>query len=768
MHLFPVRHHSPRASWVLRQFLDSVQPEIVLVEGPVDATDLVPVITDRETEPPVAILGFRTDGTPGSSLWPFASYSPEYVAIHWAQTHGRRAAFIDIPTGTCLAAAAADSADHAEPADAEAAERADSADPAERRLDERCAERTGFRSFDEFWEASFEAPKHDVDGFRSALLAYADLVRTQTRGTFHRSREAFMAREIDAIIASGVPAEKVAVVLGAAHAAALTAGDVDRSLEASLPSPLPSSVTLIPFSFPRLAQQLGYGAGNRAPHFYQRAHDVGCDFHRATLEALITFTEHMRLRGFAASLADTIEAYRLAILLGDIRGKSGPGLDELREAAVATICRGDATHVDSFLWSTVVGKNVGKVAAKIGRNALQEEFWREVRERRLPGTDAPESFVLHLNNDVEIGTSVFLHRLRLAEIPYASFQGARGMAAGAPRAAAEPAGGFAALSRAREVWEAQWTPATDVGLVERIVYGNSLQDVASRRLDERLQTATKTGDAAEVLVEAVIAGCPQMLDAALDACETCAAVDDDLPSLARATRALSGLTAYGTSRARATNKDDAIPVLCRKTFSRAVLRVRDACTGDDEALVPVREAMRTLHDVALSQPLVDKAAWIAAARGIVESYAVNPTASGLACGLLYLAQEIDDKGIALVIGQRLSDTLEPEKSAAFLAGFLEVNALVIVKNRAVVEALDSFIQAIDADRFRNILPTLRRALAVLGSTERRYLLENILAIRKLTGSARSAQQILNETDKQKLKAMTGDLSKAIDELDDLL
>ena len=44
----------------------------------------------------------------------------------------------------------------------------------------------------------------------------------------------------------------------------------------------------------------------------------------------------------------------------------------------------------------------------------------------------------------------------------------------------------------------------------------------------------------------------------------------------------------------------------------------------------------------------------------------------------------------------------------------------------------------------------------------------MLALRNLTGSARSAQQILNETDKQKLKEMTGDLSKAIDELDDLL
>ena len=767
MHLFPVRHHSPRASAVLSGFLDAVQPEVVLVEGPSDANALIEVLVDSETAPPVAILGFRTDGTPGSSLWPFASYSPEYVAIHWAQTHGRRVAFIDIPTGMALAADRGEQ-DQPDVDEADAAPSgASAAIPASsHHASESCAERAGFRSFDEFWEASFEAPAHDLESFRTALLAYADLVRAEDRSTFHRARDAFMLREIDAVIASGVPREKVAVVLGAAHAAALVAGDVDPSLESTLPQPVPSSVTLIPFSFPRFAQQLGYGAGNRAPQFYQRAHDAGCDFHRATLEALITFTEHLRLRGFTASLADTIEAYRLAVVLAGVRGKAGPGLDEVREAAVATMCRGDATHIDSFLWSTVIGKNIGRVASRIGRNALQEEFWREVRERRLPGTDAPETFTLHLHNDIEIGTSVFLHRLRLADVPYATFHGIRGV--GGTARAEEAAGGFAALSRARESWEAQWTPSTDVALVERIVFGNTLQDVATKQLDERLQAASAAGAAAEVLVESVIAICPQTLAASLLACERYASVDDDLPSLARACRALSGLAAYGSSRSRSAGGDQFIAELCRKTFSRAVLRLRDACTVADEAMPPISDALRTVHDVALSQPLVDTDAWIAAARGLVESYHVNPIASGLACGLLYLAQAIDEREIAVIVAQRLSNTLEPEKSAAFLAGFLEVNALVIVKSRPVVEALDQFLQSIDVDRFRNVLPTLRRAFAVLGATERRYLLENVLGIHQLSEQGRSARQILSERDRETLKSIAGDLSKTVDELDDLL
>jgi Family of unknown function (DUF5682) len=292
--------------------------------------------------------------------------------------------------------------------------------------------------------------------------------------------------------------------------------------------------------------------------------------------------------------------------------------------------------------------------------------------------------------------------------------------------------------------------------------------VATGKLDEQLHAATTTAGAADVVVESVIAACPQTLATALRACESFATVDDDLPSLARACRALSGLTAYGTSRARSSGSDQALPDLCRKTFSRAVLRVDGACTGNDEAMPPVTEALRTLHDVAMSHPIVDKGAWLATARGLVDSYQVNPIASGLACGLLYLAQAIGEGEISQIVGQRLLNALEPDKSAAFLAGFLEVNAMVIVKNRPVVEALDTFIQSIEDERFRNVLPTLRRAFGVLGATERRYLLENVLALRNLSNQGRSAQQILDEKDREKLKSIAGDLSKTIDELDDLL
>ncbi|HZN91631.1 MAG TPA: DUF5682 family protein, partial [Myxococcales bacterium] len=142
--------------------------------------------------------------------------------------------------------------------------------------------------------------------------------------------------------------------------------------------------------------------------------------------------------------------------------------------------------------------------------------------------------------------------------------------------------------------------------------------------------------------------------------------------------------------------------------------------------------------------------------------------SGMACGLLYLAQRMDEAQVTLVVGQRLSSLLEPAAAASFLEGFFQVNALVLVKNRQVVAALDAFLTGIETDRFKDSLPSLRRAFGSLGATERRYLLENLLALRKLSGKAREVQQVIAEKDKEKLKAMSDEMSKVMDDLDDLL
>lgn len=744
--LVPVRHHSPRSSAALSALFDRVRPAHVLIEGPRDATPLIDALTDPGTVPPVAILAYRTHGEVGSSLWPFASYSPEYVAAKWAATNGASVEFIDWPAGVALASHD-DEANDARGPDVNALS----------------AEALGHRSFEEMWEASLEAPAYDPEAFSRVILAYADLVRAAGLSASHRARDAVMASHVLAKITAGVAPGSIAVVAGAAHVAAFAAGDVDLARAASLPEPVPCALTLVPYSFPRLSTAIGYGAGNRAPRYYQLSHEAGCSYTEASLRVFIELGDQLRLRGMSASLADTLEAYRLARSLASLRDKAEPGLDEVREAAVATLCRGDATHVDELLRASVVGSSTGRLAARSGKSSLEAELRRELDARRLPQSDEVVAFTLNLTNEVEVGTSVLLHRLRVAGVPYASFVGRRSRAW--TTGDLVEAGGAGALERRSEAWEAWLTPATWVALIEKIPLGDTIEEVASRTLEDALGGAHGAGDAAAVLLEAVVAEAPRVVGAALAACDKFAVTDDDLPSLARSASALSALASHGSSRA---SGDDAIPTLFTRIFTRAVLRLADACGAAEDAIEPVKEALRALYEVALSQPLADKAGFFAQAHAIAEADDLAASASGMAAGLLALAGEIDDAALATLVSRRLSDAWAPARAASFLSGLVDVNALAIVKSRAVVAAIDGFLTNVPVDAFRDLLPALRRAFASLGPTERRSLIEHVLGARRIGEASREAERVLLAHDREVLASMGGEMDALLHDLDELL
>ena len=71
-------------------------------------------------------------------------------------------------------------------------------------------------------------------------------------------------------------------------------------------------------------------------------------------------------------------------------------------------------------------------------------------------------------------------------------------------------------------------------------------------------------------------------------------------------------------------------------------------------------------------------------------------------------------------------------------------------------------------RFRDALPVLRRAFGGLGATERRYLLENVLAMRALGDKAQGGAGRAAREGQGEAPGDERELAKAMDDLDDLL
>ena len=69
----------------------------MLIEGPADASALLPLLAAPTMQPPVALLTYAEDDPAAASFWPFAEFSPEYQATLWAVANTRHVRFIDLP-----------------------------------------------------------------------------------------------------------------------------------------------------------------------------------------------------------------------------------------------------------------------------------------------------------------------------------------------------------------------------------------------------------------------------------------------------------------------------------------------------------------------------------------------------------------------------------------------------------------------------------------------------------------------------------------------
>lgn len=95
--IYGIRHHGPGSARAVVHELESHPPDVLLVEGPPEADDLVRWVADAGLEPPVALLGYAADDPGRAAFWPFAVFSPEWQAIRWAVEHNVPVRFFDLP-----------------------------------------------------------------------------------------------------------------------------------------------------------------------------------------------------------------------------------------------------------------------------------------------------------------------------------------------------------------------------------------------------------------------------------------------------------------------------------------------------------------------------------------------------------------------------------------------------------------------------------------------------------------------------------------------
>src|SRR5262249_30400497 len=68
VHLYGTRHHGPGSARRLVEALDALKPLAVLIEGPADASELLPMLAEPDMVTPVALLTYAEDNPANASF----------------------------------------------------------------------------------------------------------------------------------------------------------------------------------------------------------------------------------------------------------------------------------------------------------------------------------------------------------------------------------------------------------------------------------------------------------------------------------------------------------------------------------------------------------------------------------------------------------------------------------------------------------------------------------------------------------------------------
>ena len=505
------------------------------------------------------------------------------------------------------------------------------------------AEAAGYEDREMWWERQVEQRRDATDLFDAIIEAMAALREDYEPPPREARREAYMRREIRKTLQEGHA--NIAVVCGAWHAPALhLEGHAVKSDDALLKGlkKRKTSATWIPWTAGRLSYRSGYGAGIASPGYYE--HLWNSPDGSVASRWLSHVARLLRSEDLDASPANVVEAARVADTLAAIRDLPAPGLDELREAALATLCGGATEKLALIRDRLEIGEKLGEVPAETPTLPLRHDLERLQKRLRLKPSAEERHLDLDLREVNGRARSELLHRLRLLGIGW-----------GEPHAVSGKSGTF------HEVWTLKWRPELSLALIEANVWGNTVEAASASRVRELAETADLPRLTA--LLDAVIlARLPEsavwhLLGRVRDnaASAEVRRLMDALPPLARVAR-------YGD--VRGTGAASVLPVI-DILFERALVSLPGACTSlDDDA---AREMAGSIAAGEECVNLLDRSGmhekWHAVLGPLAQNESVNALLRGWCCRLLLEAGSLDEEELQRLAGLSLSPAVPAPKAA---------------------------------------------------------------------------------------------------------
>ena len=708
-HILGIRHHGPGSAQAVREELERLKPDMVLVEGPPDGNEMIPWLAHPEMDLPVALLIYRPDIPQRATYYPFTTFSPELQALQYALGRDIPVQFADLPQAHQLAS--------------DTRAQAPDADPL---ID--MAKAAGFRSYEEWWNLTIEQRLDRDELFESILLLmkamrqeagdlYVQAGSASEPQLWAQRREAMMRRLIRRAMGEGK--ERIAIICGAWHAPSLLnleKKERDDQLLLDMPQ-AEVAATWVPWTYGRLSFGTGYGAGILSPGWYHHLWTMsqqGAGAQDMAVGWLSRVAALLREQGLDASAAHVIQAVRLAEALAAIRDLPFPGLPELNDATVTVLCSGDVEPMQLIKRKLIICERLGMVPADTPMVPLQRDLIRLQRRLHLVPTPERTMLMLDLRKENNLERSQLLHRLTLLGISWGSRKHVRRQE-----------------GSSQETWQLLWQPDFAVRIIEASIWGNTVEEAASNLAIDRAQKAQDLETLTDLLDKTIMANLPQAISRIMTRVGEETAISSDIPHMMAALPPLARVLRYGSVRQTDQNL---LKQIVDGLLTRICIGLPSTCASlDDEAAAEMSGHFTTtsgvIHTLRDQEHLQQ---WSDTMRLLVDQPTIHGLLAGRACRILLDGSSFKIEDAVLRMEQTLrrgalsqSGVEEAVQAAAWLDGFLQGSELLVVHDRQLWQTLDSWVSTLGEERFVAMLPLLRRTFSSMSQAARNQLHDRI-------------------------------------------
>lgn len=740
---YPVRHHSPACAWHLERVIARYAPDCILVEGPENANELIPILTHPDTKAPVALyyayrdeaglLGPEGEEETCRCYYPFLEHSPELTALRGAASRGIPGRFMDLPYGEILLATRdARGLRTKEEKLSYASDRYLAAN----RFQKLLCEKTGLRSFDEFWEKYFETAGlvQTDEAFVKQLNAYCLLSRQNTPEQ-ELMEDGCLAREAHMALRVREAAEqhaKVLVVAGGFHIWGLLHGPAQPSEPKKLPEKS-QAVYPMRYTMPAADALSGYASGMPSPGFYASvwtALHAGAPeqvWDQVVLDYLVRTGRRLRSDGAVISAFDETCALQQARGLAELRQKPGPGLYELQDAVLSAFVKGEASlsGVEPLrvLRTLTTGNTVGQLCEGAPVPPLTRDFDAQCSRCRLKREAASrkELTLSILSEPRHRETSRFLHQTVFLDLGFAARKKGPDLQRRRDR------------NLIRESWDYRWTSSVDAALIEHAVSGATVREACATELRQRMAAAGRAEQGADLLVQGFLMGVGDVSDTLAGRLDELLIQDGDFASLCAACASLNTLDEWQAQYGERGSYD--YPALLRRCFDRVLQLLPSMGAADDRQVPAIQQACMLLYQVTGRDSFAhQRPALMDAFEALTCQDPLHPALHGAVLGLLYGADPNWKPRIDAAVRGYLQGTPGMlTRSASFLQGLFYTARDLLLADPEFLSQIDRLLCALEDDDFTRLLPELRLAFSYFVPTETDRLAKRAAALHGRTG-----------------------------------